>query len=497
MQKIRSAHCQPDVPPLLRWIFCCILGLLTCSRLIAAEGMLRLTSIHALLQARQSIVPVLLRGTVTYKGRELIVQDGTGALAVAPLLATSLSIGDEIEVEGHLEMRTGVPVVKDAIVRDLWSGSTPLPLAITPDEAAEGAYNGMLVTSEGRLIKAVSGPSGAVRLTIDGGNQIFTCVLEQQSPVEIVLHEIGSTVRCTGALSVDQAQGVLDTGSFLILLRTVADVRQLSGAPWWTPRHLQLLFVATLALAWLGYRIHLRNNRVRLTLVLEERLRIAREIHDTLAQGFAGIALQLQSVSRTMGTQSEDANAHLEMALQMVRRSRAEAHRSIATLRTLHTYEDLADVCERLLRQLTEPAQIQLSVTTQGASRTLPDEVTSQILRIAQEAVANTIEHASARAVTVTIDHAPAALTVEIKDDGHGFDLKNARSLETGHFGIAGMQERAAGIRARLILQSGSEGTKLRLHLPLMPETKRRLSGLLHRRSISPFRPETVRGEAQ
>lgn len=463
--------------------------------MLTAQSELRLSSIRHLLDGRRPLPRVLLRGTVTYNGRELIVQDGSGALAVDPASAASISLGDEIEAEGRLEMRTGIPILRDATIRRLWSGSTPLPLAITPDEAAEGAYNGMLVTSEGRLIKLDNGPGGAPRLTIDGGNQLFTCVLEQGASqssapppgVPPATYQVGATVRCTGVLSVDQAQSALGAGTFLILLRTGADLRQLQAAPWWTPRHLQMLFALLLMLVWVAYRIHLRNARARLAMVLEERTRIAREIHDTLAQGFAGIALQLQALHRTMGPQSTAAEAHLSMALQMVRRSRAEAHRSIATLRTLHRCDNLANVCERLLRQLTEPAGVALHVIQHGAPRPLPDEVTSQIVRITQEAIANTVEHAGARSVTVTITHALSALTVEVRDDGHGFDLDNARSLETGHFGITGMHERAAGIHARLTIRSGAGGTVLHLHLPRLSATHGRVGKLLRRKQRNRF----------
>ena len=214
---------------------------------------------------------------MTYNGRDLQVQDGTGALAIEPEAASSTALGDELEVRGRLETRAGVPVVRGASIHALWHGSTPLPLAITADKAAEGAYNGMLVTSEGRVIKPVSALGNTTRLTLDSGNQLFTCALDPQSSPGPVSVEVGATVRCTGVLSVDQSAGASGAGTFLILLRSPADVRLLTAAPWWTPRHLVLLFLLLLALVWVTYRIHLRNVRARLALVSEERLRIARD----------------------------------------------------------------------------------------------------------------------------------------------------------------------------------------------------------------------------
>ena len=473
MRTVRQAEVCRDLPRALQ---CVLLGIacLAAARPLPAYGEPPLSSIRDLLHSHHSSSDVLLRGTVTYNGRELVMQDGTGALAVDAPSAAAVALGDEIEVRGSLELRPDIPIVRHATVRQLWPGSTPLPLSITPDEAAEGAYSGMLVATEGRLIKLVSGPRGAVRLTMDSGNQLFTCVLEAHTPPEPLNLDIGSTVRCTGVLSVDQAEDAPEAGTFLVLLRNTTDAHLLAGGPWWTPRHLVALFIALLAMSWLGYRIHMRNVRGRLSMVVEERLRIAREIHDTLAQGFAGIALQLQGVARTMGDQSAATEAHLAMALKMVRRSRAEAHRSIATLRTLHSYEDLAMMCERLLRQLTLPAQLDLSVVKRGVARKLSDEVTSQILRITQEAIANVVEHAASRSVVVTITYTATAISVTIEDDGKGFNLDEVRSLESGHFGITGMQERAAGIGAQLAIRSGAEGTHLHLHLAQPEKVKRR-----------------------
>ena len=439
----------------------------------SGEGAARLSSIRELVEAHRSRDGVLLRGAITYNGEKLVVQDQTGAVAVSTPAPVSAAIGDQVEVKGDLEMRTGIPLVRDANVRVLWPGSTPLPLAITPDEAAEGAYNGLLVAIEGKLIKVISVSGDALQLTLDNGNQLFTCTLEAgASPVTTGLTP-GSTLRCTGVLSFNPPERAFESGTFLVLLRSGSDIHLLSPAPWWTPRHLTFLFLSLLPLLALAYHIHLRNMRARMALIVEERSRIAREIHDTLAQGFAGIALQLQGVNRTMGPQSPATNAHLAMALQMVRRSRAEAHRSIATLRTLHSYEDLAVMMRKLLGQLTDPAGLALTVTQRGTACPLSDEVTSQILRISQETIANTVEHAFATSVGVTILYAANRMTVEIRDDGRGFNPDMAGSVETGHFGLTGIRERAQQIRGLLYIRSGPAGTCLHLEVPISRPTPR------------------------
>ncbi len=446
---------------------------------VACADTTPLASIRSLLDLHRPVDHVVLRGTVTFSGKELVVQDQTGAVAVSPGEPVSLSLGDEVEVQGELRQPGGLPVVEHASVRTLWAGSTPLPLSITPDEAAEGAYNGMLVTIEGRLVKLVRLADGGLRLTMESGNQLFTGTLDASAaPPEIHLQR-GETLRCTGVLAVSPAENTLESGTFLILLRSGVDLHLLAGPPWWTPAHMLLLFLFALVLVWLAYRIHLRNVHARFALLMEERSRIAREIHDTLAQGYAGIALQLQGARSAMGEQSAPTNDHLSVALQMVRRSRAEAHRSIATLRTLHSQEELSTMLEKLLRQLTQPAHLELTVTMRGTPIALADETVSELLRIAQEATANTVEHARASHVAVIIAYTPAFLLMDLRDDGCGFDPAIAASVESGHFGITGMRERGAHIGAQFDLTSGAQGTHLCLKLPLAaPSTSRWIARL-------------------
>lgn len=431
-----------------------------------------LASIREILEGQRTRTHALLRGTVTYATGDLVVQDQTGAIAVHQTAPSTFRLGDQVEVQGDLQDRSGIPLITNASVRFLWAGSTPLPLAITPEEAAEGAYNGMLVAIEGELVKALPTATGGFSLTLYSDNQLFTCNTELGPKGTGMSFDPGATLRCTGVLSFSQPERAFESGTFLILLRSATDVHTLTPAPWWTPKHIGLLLLAALPLVLLAYRMHLRNVRARMTLVLEERSRIAREIHDTLAQGFSGIALQLQGVNRTMGEQSDATNTHLAMALQMVRRSRAEAHRSIAALRTLHSDEDLGGMLEKLLMQLTGPAGLHLQVIRHGTPLLLSDEVSGQVIRIAQEAVANVVEHAHARQVTATVTYASNSVALEIKDDGRGYDPAEVASVEDGHFGIAGMRERAAQIQGTLDINSGAEGTQLLLQVPVHASSK-------------------------
>ena len=168
--------------------------------------------------------------------------------------------------------------------------------------------------------------------------------------------------------------------------------------------------------------------------VVEERSRMAREIHDTLAQSFAGIALQLESALH--GFRSEDESAPVTMALQMARQSRREAHRSIAALRTLHTDQSLENMLRKVLRQQVSETHMELSVCSQGTPERLTGEAEAQVLRIAQEGVANAIQHAAPTQITVRLLFDDRKLVMEIVDDGHGFEVSAAPASQDGHFGI-------------------------------------------------------------
>lgn len=160
------------------------------------------------------------------------------------------------------------------------------------------------------------------------------------------------------------------------------------------------------------------------------------------------------------------------MACHMAQQSRREAHRSIAALRTLHTEEALADMLKKLLQIQVAGSPVDLVVTAAGTPQRLSGERTAQVLRIAQEAVANALQHAQARRIEVRLVFDSDSLLMEIADDGRGFDVSGAARLEEGHFGITGMKERAANIHAGFAIQSDNAGTRITLRVPVPPRQK-------------------------
>jgi signal transduction histidine kinase len=201
----------------------------------------------------------------------------------------------------------------------------------------------------------------------------------------------------------------------------------------------------------------------RFEAVLGERNRIAREIHDTLAQGFAGVSVQLEIVSRKLGTSTESVREHLDQARMLVRSSLAEARRSIWELRSQSAeMEDLASRLSKMATQMGGTGQPRIAVQIRGTYRPLPAATEDELLRIAQEAVTNAIRHAAASAIDLELAFDPKLLRMTIADNGRGFSPNGATTGISGHFGLKGMRERAAGIDAKLKLDTApGAGTRL------------------------------------
>src|SRR5450759_1254871 len=166
---------------------------------------------------------------------------------------------------------------------------------------------------------------------------------------------------------------------------------------WETAWFRTLCVAALLAGAWMIYQLRLRQIRSRFGLVLEERARLAREIHDTLAQGFVGISSQLDAVAMCMPEDATPARSYLDIARKMARHSLTEARRSVMDLRaSVLEGQDLAAALESSTRLWTAGSGVDVDVDVTGPRTPLTEEAEQQWLRIAQEAVTNVLKHAGA-----------------------------------------------------------------------------------------------------
>ena len=224
-----------------------------------------------------------------------------------------------------------------------------------------------------------------------------------------------------------------------------------------------------IAIAWAIYQLRLRQIRYRFSLVLEERTRLAREIHDTLAQGFVGISSQLDAVAMTMPNDSSRSRQFLDLARKMARHSLTEARRSVLDLRaSVLEGRDLAAALNSGAQMWIAGSGVQVEVDVSGVQSSLPEDMEQHLLRIAQEAVTNVLKHAGASKIWVKLHMEARKLYLRIADDGHGFEQQDAFSSLGGHFGLIGMRERAERLGGELRLASHpGEGTEVEVMVPL------------------------------
>jgi ligand-binding sensor domain-containing protein/two-component sensor histidine kinase len=227
--------------------------------------------------------------------------------------------------------------------------------------------------------------------------------------------------------------------------------------------------LALVMLAWLVFWLRLRGVQAQFGAVLGERTRIAREIHDNLAQEMTAISVQLEVVARTMPPEAGVAMTHLDRARRQVRHGIAEARRYVWALRspTLEN-NDLPTALAETARRLTHETAIQAQVEVNGTFRPLAQVVENNLLRIGQEAMNNAVKHAQAQRIFVNLVFDTRRVQLIVRDDGRGFDNQVAGNGSSGHFGLIGMRERAEQIGGTLSIQStNGSGTEVVADVPI------------------------------
>jgi signal transduction histidine kinase len=202
--------------------------------------------------------------------------------------------------------------------------------------------------------------------------------------------------------------------------------------------------------------------------VADERRRLAAEIHDTLAQGLTGIIAQLQVVVNTPDPAA--ARVHTGRALGLARHSLGEARRSVHNLVPAALADDgLPDALRRTVTQWGERTGVRAEFTVTGDTAPLPDEVAATLLRIAEEALSNSARHARATRAGVTLSFMGGEISLDVRDDGHGFDpLAVPAPGRTGGFGLPGMRSRAERVAGSLTVESEpGQGTAVSARVPL------------------------------
>ena len=202
--------------------------------------------------------------------------------------------------------------------------------------------------------------------------------------------------------------------------------------------------------------------------ILEERNRIAQDLHDNLAQGLAGIVVQIDAAKRVLSDSPNDARQHLEEAANQARDSLEETRRSVRALHPLLLERtDLYGALTKLTQQLANGAPVKVECDLKGTPRTLSKEVELNLLRIAQEAISNALKHSNAREIGIHLMFGPQQIELRVRDDGNGLKSPKWKSEEDQGLGLAGMQSRAKKIGGSLIIRSqNGKGTEILINVP-------------------------------
>jgi PAS domain S-box-containing protein len=204
--------------------------------------------------------------------------------------------------------------------------------------------------------------------------------------------------------------------------------------------------------ATLAIQLMRLSQQSRQSAVIAERNRMAREIHDTLAQGFTGVIMQLEAAkgAAARGDRGETAT-HIERAGDLARLSLGEARRSVRALRPRSLKDaTLYMALEDLLKRMSNGIDLNAELRIEGEQRAIPPHREEGLLRITQESLTNTIKHAQARNFRVTLDLRAEEVGLQLVDDGLGFDPQE----EHDGFGLIGMKERADQIGGRFVIRS-------------------------------------------
>jgi len=223
--------------------------------------------------------------------------------------------------------------------------------------------------------------------------------------------------------------------------------------------------------AMLAIQLNEFAEQSRQAAILEERNRMARDIHDTLAQGFTGVIVQLEAAEDAIGcSRRKEANEHLQRAAELARRSLSEARRSVRALRPEALQAgNVWDALQGIIKNTTAGTALHTKFELRGQLRDIPPVWQENLLHIGQEGLTNALKYAHARNFETRLTSHAKELRLELRDDGDGFEV-NARH---DGFGLAGMRERVEQMGGSLKITSArGKGTKLVITLPYNGESR-------------------------
>jgi signal transduction histidine kinase len=431
-----------------------------------------------------------VRGVVTHaqSGTLVWIRDASAGLRIQTRQKDELKAGDEVDVLGFPAYGSFSPILEEAIFRKAGTSPPPLALLITNASAAFDHEDDLIQMDA--WLSDVQPIMEGIAFTFHFDDTVFKATLKLPPNRDGTPWLPGSRIRVTGICSlihedIRPMMGVWQPQSFQLLIRSPADLVVLSAPPWWTPQRIiyALGFVCVMLLIASGVGMALSRRRLNeqahrrqmaeteFSAILSERNRVAREIHDTLAQGLAATSVHLRLAKKQNAGDPESWHHHLDVAQQLVRDSLEEARNSIWNMRSqvLET-GDLPGALEGILKQMADGTELQTAFAVTGRPRRFAPVIENNLLRVGQEAITNAARHARAQHLKVTLDFGGKQFRLTVRDDGAGFDPAHPPS-SPGGLGLVGMRERASELKGELHLRSApGQGTEIILTVPLSGE---------------------------
>lgn len=463
------------------------------------------------------------RGVVSYTsgGNLFYMQSAAIGVRVEATNTVEIQPGDLVDVTAFIDrsrvLGGGAQAASliEAQVRKVGHANRPTATAIQPERILEtnfaatrtgriaepGDYDGCLIECKARLTD--------VRRTAAGGLLLLTA---DRVPLTAAVSatvlsgapdlEPGSELLIRGIVQFDLEPRSTPATSWnlpvveriSLIVPSADDITVIRRPPWWTVARLTsalaaVAFVLAAALAWVmllrrQVRVQAallaaeiqsrRETTVEFEATLRERSRLAGNLHDTVLQTVTGISYQLTACKDPDGSLADDASRHLATMGRMVEHAVQQLRGAIWALRAISPgNRPLADALAELAGRLGDENDVAISVHAEPIDVALPDFLAGNLLLITQEALLNAVRHARAKSIEVSfrMQAVPAAIELTISDDGIGFTEGAQGGAREGHFGIAGMRERADRIGGVFVLESEpGKGTRVAVVVPVTRE---------------------------
>lgn len=429
---------------------------------------------------------VRVEGIVTQtNAKGCYVRDASGSTLVLTPSQADLRPGAQVAIDGFGAIAPFRPILRATHVTKTGQSSSPAPQAMDFHPRDGGPNQHMeLVTLDAEFLGLRTGKAETI-LQCRSGPEIFEAILLQAAPTLPRLNP-GDRIALTGICEfvtnhpLPRLEWV--TG-FRLQLADAGAIRMMHRAPWWTTRRLLTALAITsgasliCALGIIALRRRVKRqveiiaDALAKRAVSTERERMARDLHDTLEQQLTGVAMQLESLANSPHPRSPVITDRLTLASRMLRHSREEARRSVWDLRNrLLEVHGLGAAIQSLAASAAVDGGPEVDTLIDPSPTGLHQRAEYQLLRMAQEALANALKHSHAKHITLALAVAADHCLLTVKDDGVGFDPLLVNPLQPPHFGLLGLRERAEKIGTTLEIETRpGHGCAVIVKVPVTP----------------------------